>query len=249
MTLSCSQDLNIPPVRGEFVQDVFELKGYGQLPYNILFPEDYDGRQEYPLIMFLHGAGERGLDNRAQLKHVAPILTSTENLKKYPAILVFPQCPVNDYWANVDRSDQKWNIGSSDRPTASGLKAEKLLENIIANYTVNEKRVYLNGLSMGGFGTYTMLARHPEKIAAAIAICGGGDPKQAAKYKSVPLKIFHGAEDAVVPVSLSRNIAAKLESLKAPFSYQEYPSLGHDIWDNVYKDPITLEWLFAQTKP
>ena len=249
LTLSCGHDLDIPSVRGEFVSEVFELKGYGSLPYNILFPEDYNGKREYPLVFFLHGAGERGNDNKSQLKHIAPFLSSTENRAKFPAILVFPQCPTKDYWASVDRSNGEWNVGSSDRPTAAGLKAEKLLEDIIKRYQVDEKRVYLNGISMGAFGTYSILARCPEKITAAIAVSGGGDANNAVKYKEVPLKIFHGKKDSVVPVALSRNIASELERLKAPFSYMEYPDMDHNIWDNVYKNPETLTWLFSQSKP
>lgn len=227
---------------------MFELRGYGQLPYNIYFPKDYDGIKEYPLVYFLHGAGERGIDNRAQLTHIAPLLASDETQSKYPAILVFPQCPVNDYWASVDRSNNQWNYSEDDRPTAAGLKAEKLLDYVIEEYKVDKQRVYVNGLSMGGFGTYSILNRMPEKVSAAIAICGGANIKNADQFKNIPLQIFHGGEDAIVPVSLSRNLAKKLEHLSAPYEYTEYPKLGHDIWNKVYQDPKTLEWLFSQKK-
>lgn len=231
---------------GEYVPDMFELRGYGQLPYNIYFPKDYDGRKDYPLIFFMHGAGERGLDNKAQLKHIAPILASQETQSKYPSILVFPQCPLNDYWASVDRSNNQWNYSNDDRPTAAGLKAEKLIDYIVENYKVDKKRTYISGLSMGGFGTYSILTRMPDKVSAAITICGGANIKYAEQFKNVPLKIFHGGSDDVVPVSLSRNLAKKLDSLDAPFEYIEYPDMGHDIWNKVYQDPNTLEWLFSQ---
>jgi len=246
LLLSCQQDLEIPSLRGEFVKEVFELRGYGQLPYNILFPKDYNGRKEFPLIFFLHGAGERGTDNTAQLKHIAPILSSEENQKKYPAILVFPQCPQQDYWASVDRTN--WTPLDTDKTTAAGLKAEKLLEEIIATYKVDKKRVYINGLSMGAFGTYSILSRHADKVAAAIAVCGGANLDHIKNYSHIPLQIFHGSEDDVVPTQLSRDLASELKILEAPIIYTEYQGLGHDIWNKVYEDPNTLEWLFKQKK-
>lgn len=248
LVLSCGQDLEIPSVRGEFVKEVFEMTGYGQLPYNILFPKDYDGKKKYPLVFFLHGAGERGKDNKAQLKHIAPILSSAENQKKHPAILVFPQCPVNDYWASVNVDNGQWSHKDTDKTTAAGLKAEKLLEHIITSYLVDESRVYINGLSMGAFGTYSILARQPEKVAAAIAICGGANLNLVNNYKDIPLQIFHGENDDVVPVTLSRDLANQLNKLASPANYTEFPGLKHDIWNRVYEDPKTLEWLFAQKK-
>ena len=248
LLLSCQQDLEIPAVRGEFVKETFELRGYGQLPYNILFPKNYNGRNKFPLLFFLHGAGERGTDNVAQLKHIAPILSSEKNQKDYPAILVFPQCPQQDYWASVDRESGTWEPLDTDKPTAAGLKAEKLLEYLIDTYLVDEKRIYVNGLSMGAFGTYSMLARHPDKFAAGIAVCGGGNLDLIKNYQHIPLQIFHGEKDEVVPVRLSRDIAKELNTLKAPVIYTEYPGLNHDIWNKVYEDPNTLEWLFTQKK-
>lgn len=245
---SCGPEPDVPPILGEFVPETFELRGYGQLPYNVFFPKDYNGKKEYPLIFFLHGAGERGNNNQSQLKYIAPILSSEETQIKFPAILVFPQCPVNDYWASVDRSNDNWNFSIDDRPTAAGLKAEKLLTHIIESYKVDQNKIYVSGLSMGGFGTYSILNRMPEKVTAAIAICGGIKAESASHFKDVPLQIFHGSDDKVVPVSLSRDLAKQLESLKAPFKYTEYSGMGHDIWTQVYQDPNTLEWLFSQSK-
>ena len=249
MLLSCSQDLEIPSVRGEFVKETLEVPGYGQLPYNILFPKDYNGRREYPLFFFLHGAGERGSDNTAQLKHIAPIIASPENQKKYPAILVFPQCPLNDYWASVDRASKDLKPINTDKTTAAGIKAEKLLEDIISNYKVDKKRIYVNGISMGAYGTYSILARHPDLISAAIGVCGGANLDLIKNYQHIPVQIFHGAKDDVVPVQYSRDLASQLKTLSAPVIYTEYPDLKHDIWNKVYEDPTTLNWLFDQKKP
>ncbi len=247
-SLSCGPEPVIPSVLGSYVPEMFELRGYGQLPYNIYFPKDYDGRKEYPLIFFLHGGGGRGIDNIKQLKHVAPLLASKESQEKYPSILVFPQCPVNDYWASVDINNNQWTYSEDNRSTAAGLKAEKLLDYIVDTYQVDKKRVYINGLSMGGFGTYSILSRMPEKVSAAIAISGGTNPKNAEQFKNVPLMIFHGENDQVVPVSQSRLLAKKLDSLSAPYEFTLYPNLGHAIWDKVYEDAGTLEWLFSQKK-
>lgn len=248
MLVSCQQDLEIPAVRGEYVKEIFELKGYGQLPYNIFFPKSYDGKKKFPLLFFLHGAGERGVDNVTQLKHIAPILATEKNQEQYPAILVFPQCPASDYWASVDRESGTLEPMNTDKTTASGLKAEGLLDHIIETYLVDEKRVYINGLSMGGFGTYSMLARKPNTFAAAIAVCGGANLALVENYKEIPLQIFHGSEDKVVPTQFSQDINEKLNTLNAPVIYTEYPGLGHDIWNKVYEDPNTLDWLFKQKK-
>jgi len=248
LALSCEQDLEIPSIRGEFVKEVFELRGYGQLPYNILIPKKYNGKRKYPVVFFMHGAGERGNDNTAQLKHIAPILASEENQKKYPAILVFPQCPKNDYWASVNVDDGKWTYQNTDKTTAAGLKAEALLDHIMNTYLVDEDRVYINGLSMGAFGTYSIMSRQSEKVAAGIAICGGANLNLVDKYQHIPLQIFHGENDDVVPVTLSREVANQLKKLGSPVTYTEYPGLKHDIWNKVYRDPKTLEWLFAQKK-
>jgi predicted peptidase len=249
LLLSCSQDLEIPSVRGEFVKEVLDVPGYGQLPYNILFPKDYNGRREYPLFLFLHGAEERGNDNTAQLKHVAPIIASAENQKKYPAILVFPQCPANDFWSSVDRESTDFRPMNTDKTTAAGMKAEQLLENIIAEYKIDKDRVYINGISMGAYGTYSILARHPDLVAAGIGVCGGANLDLIKSYQHIPLKIFHGAQDDVIPVQYSRDLANQLDILSAPVIYTEYPELKHDIWNKVYEDPTTLNWLFDQKKP
>jgi predicted peptidase len=220
----------------------------GELVYNIFYPENYHMKNSglFPLLIFLHGAGERGNDNISQLKHIAPILLEKENRKKYPAILLFPQCPENDYWAPVKRFE--WSFSENAGPTAPMQRLTELVDILLSDPKVDKSRVYISGLSMGGFGTFDYLSRKPHLFAGAVAICGGADTTAVKNFVNIPLWIFHGAKDPVVPVALSRDIVQKLLELGGNPQYTEYPEGGHDIWNEVYQNPQTLHWLFAQKK-
>ncbi len=227
----------------QFQAKTFLANDNVDLNYNIYYPETQ--KQKSPLFVFLHGAGERGDDNSSQLIHIAPILTNEVNRKKYPAILVFPQCPEDGYWANVDiTEDGQWLPDGSKEPTPSMQRVIELIESLMQNPSVDTDRIYISGLSMGGFGTFDLISRHPEWFAGAVAICGGADLNKADNYKDVPLWVAHGAQDPVVPVDLSRSVVAKLKNMSGKIKYTEYPEGGHNIWNDVYKDPEVLSWLF-----
>lgn len=221
------------------------------LPYRILFPEGYDGMKEYPLVVFLHGAGERGNDNESQLQWGANLFL--ENREKYPAIVVFPQCAKDDYWAKI-KYRKKRKIGkrfrfplSVGKPTTSLKLAYSLIQNLIKEEAVNPKRIYVAGLSMGGMGTFEMLARFPDKFAAAIPICGGGNPNHTFNYaKKTSLWIFHGDADPVVGVRHSRRMAKQLKKFKADIKYTEYKEVDHLSWIPAFEEPDFLEWLFSK---
>lgn len=227
-----------------FQAKTFQANDDVDLLYNIYYPNS--DKQKLPLFIFLHGAGERGNDNSAQLMHIAPILTNPVNSQRYPAILVFPQCPEDEYWANVNITDDgAWIPDSASAPTAPMQRVIELIESLMLNPSVDTDRIYISGLSMGGFGTFDLISRHPEWFAAAIAICGGGDLSNAENYKDVPLWVFHGAKDPVVSVELSRTVVAKLKGMKGKVKYKEYPEGGHDVWNDAYENPETLSWLFG----
>lgn len=223
------------------------------LPYRILYPENYDKAKKYPLILLLHGAGERGNDNEKQLVHGARLFLNEENRKKYPAIVVVPQCPENSYWASVqvDRSKQPYSIefDYSSPPQWPLVAANELVQQIIKDEAVDKDRVYITGLSMGGMGTFESVFRYPNLYAAALPICGGGDEQRYDKrVKNTAFWLFHGSDDAVVDVKLSRIMLDKLKSLKVENKYTEYPGVNHNSWDNAFAEPMFLSWMFSHSR-
>ncbi len=221
------------------------------LPYRILYPDNYDKSRKYPLILVLHGAGERGNDNEKQLIHGGKLFLDSAMRKQYPAIVVFPQCPQESYWSSVTIDRQKvplaLSFDYSDPITPPLRDAMSLVEKLMKEEEVNANRVYITGLSMGGMGTFEAVARYPEKFAAAMPICGGGDAKHYPKVK-LPFWVFHGADDAVVNVSYSRTMVEKLKDLKIKVKYTEYPGVNHNSWDNAFAEPDFLKWMFAQKR-
>jgi predicted peptidase len=236
-----------PYQRGEFVS------GGKTLPYRVLYPDHYDRTKKYPLILFLHGAGERGDDNEKQLVHGARLFLKDENRKSFPAIVVIPQCPEDSFWATVkvDRSVQplKFDFDYNAAPQWPLVAANELVKKIASEEAVDKSRIYITGLSMGGMGTFESVYRYPELYAAALPICGGADANAYDKrVNKTAFWIFHGADDAVVNVNLSREMQAKLKSLKAENRYSEYPGVNHNSWDNAFADPAFLSWTFAHKR-
>ncbi|HET9052542.1 MAG TPA: prolyl oligopeptidase family serine peptidase, partial [Cyclobacteriaceae bacterium] len=223
------------------------------LPYRILYPQHYDKTQKYPVVLFLHGAGERGNNNESQLVHGAKLFTDPENRKAYPAIVIFPQCPEDGYWASVEvnRNTSPFALGFDyTRPVTPALQAAiELVRKIIITEGVDKSRVYITGLSMGGMGTFEAVYRYPELFAAAAPICGGADVDAYDKRVSgIPFRVFHGAKDAVVDVKHSQAVVEKLKALQAHVEYTEYPEVNHNSWDNAFAEPDFLSWLFSKKR-
>lgn len=231
------------------------IKGTDTLRYRLLSPVNYQAGKKYPLIMFLHGSGERGNNNEAQLVHGGKMFADSTLRQQFPAFVVVPQCPITDFWARLKRDPEKNDsLGKfrfdSNQPIGPSLSlVSQLLDSLVATGTVNKKQVYLGGLSMGGMGTFELLWRKPNFFAAAFPICGGGDPDKVLIYgKKFPIWIFHGDNDQVVPVSNSRLMRNALTAAGAKVKYTEYPGVGHNSWDNVFVEPGLLPWLFKQKK-
>ena len=228
------------------------IVGKDTLPYRVLTPLNYDATKKYPLIFFLHGAGERGNDNEKQLVHGAKLFLREDIRKDYPAIIVFPQCPANSFWSNVDiqmvEGKRVFNFTSDAAPTIAMKMAQELLGQLIKEMGVNKKNIYVGGLSMGGMGTFEIVARNPKLFAAAIPICGGGHPSTAGKMKKTKWWVFHGAKDDVVPPSLSETMVNALKNAKASIKYTLYPEANHNSWDNAFAEPDLMPWLFSQHK-
>jgi predicted peptidase len=216
------------------------------LKYRLLKPAPYNADRKYPLVIFLHGAGERGSDNKAQLKHGMADFCKAKWRDKYPCYVVAPQCPEGKKWVEVD-----WSAPANDMPakTSDSLQLVfELTDTMIKDSAVNENRIYITGLSMGGYGTWDALARRPSLFAAAIPICGGGDPKTASRFANIPLWCFHGDQDKAVPVNRSREMIEALKAAGGNPKYTEYAGVGHDSWSQTYADPAVFEWLFTQLR-
>lgn len=222
------------------------------LPYRLLMPENYDASKKYPLVFFLHGAGERGNDNEKQLVHGAKMFLKDENRKKYPAIIVFPQCATNSFWSNVEfkmeSGKRTFLFQEEGEPTKSMKLAQELLATIIRTYPIAKKQIYVGGLSMGGMGTFEMVRRNPKLFAAAIPICGGANVATASKLKKTKWWVFHGGKDDVVPPSLSQNMVEAMKAKKVKVKFTLYPNANHNSWDPAFAEPGLLDWLFSQRK-
>jgi len=216
------------------------------LLYRQLFP-DYDTLRKYPLVIFLHGSGERGNDNEAQLKWGVQNFASDEQMKLHPAIVIAPQCPAGKGWSSFSNT----NKGSMTLQPAASKPMElviALVQKIIKTFPIDTNRIYITGLSMGGFGTFDAIERYPDMFAAAVPVCGGGDVSKAATIAHIPLWIFHGSEDPTVSPSYSIDMAEALMKAGAHPGLTLYPETGHFSWIAAYSDPMMMEWLFRQHK-
>lgn len=216
------------------------------LPYRLLKPQNYDAQKQHPLLFFMHGAGERGTDNKAQLKHVVMRFAAPENRAKYPCFVVAPQCPANRQWVEVP-----WGGDAHTMPAKPSEPLQASLELLAAlqkEFSIDPKRLYAIGLSMGGFGVWDALCRYPDVFAAGVPVCGGADEKQAAAIARIPVWVFHGGNDGVVKTKRARNIVEALKQAGGEPKYTEYPGIGHDSWNKASAEPELLPWLFAQMK-
>ncbi len=235
--------------RAQFSKDVFVSQSGDSLLYQQLQPQSIDTDTKYPLVLFLHGAGERGNDNEAQLQHGAKMFTNPVNQEKHPTFAFFPQCPANSYWAPVNRGgtkDDSFFPYTAPMPTTL-QSVKELLDTFIANNPIDLNRIYIMGLSMGGMGTFEMVCRYPDLFAAAIPICGGVNIQRLKEIESsTTFRIFHGDADAVVPVAFSRDAYTTLKAKDIDVQYIEFPGINHDSWTPAFNRDDFMEWLFTQ---
>ena len=230
-----------------------------------------------PLVVFLHGSGERGSDNTAQLKHFAGWTATEAFQSRAPSFVLALQCPADESWAAIDlkaiRERGEQPTMAKD-PTPSMRAVMQAIDAVLASKPIDRERIYLTGLSMGGFGAFDLAARRPELFAAVVPVCGGGDPATAPRLVRLPFFIVHGADDAIVPAALLRKMAEALGAAidaawraeragivgsnppkpmpKRPPnpSYREYEGVGHDSWTPAYRfgEDGVLDWMFAQRR-
>jgi len=226
------------------------LKRTDTLRYRIQYPANYDAAKKYPLVLIMHGSGERGSDNEKQLVWGGSLFADSIVRAQFPAIVVFPQCGAADTWSllTFNPNDSiRFHMRSDSAPTKPMGLVIQLLDELVAGGHVDTKRIYVGGLSMGGMGTFEILWRKPGFFAAAFPICGAGDPAKVGLYaRKFPIWVFHGDADPVVPVANSRLMVGALKAAKAKVVYTEYPGVSHDSWKKAFTEPQLLPWLFEK---
>ena len=190
--------------------------------YLLFLPNGYNEQKSWPMILFLHGAGERGDDLELVKKHGPPKIVETQ--KDFPFIVVSPQCPEDSSWIKENEF------------------LKELLNDIEVRYKVDKDRIYLTGLSMGGYGTWSLACEYPERFAAIVPICGGGEPSKASKLKDMPVWTFHGVQDKVVSVEKSQEMVKAINALGGNVKLTVYPDAGHDSWTQTYDNPKLYDW-------
>ncbi len=238
-----------PPIPGA---DAFEALEFtaddgGALRYRLLKPLEVDLQQKYPLVLFLHGAGERGDENVRQLIHGGRNFADEGLRRRHPAFVVAPQCPAEKKWVEVP-----WDRTKHEMPADPGETMRhvfELLDALQKEFPIDASRIYAVGLSMGGYGTWDILQRKPDLLAAAVPICGGGDPAYAKAFVTTPVWAFHGADDPAVPVTRSRDMIEALIAAGGHPIYTEYEGVGHNSWTETFDNRLVWDWLFAQRRP
>jgi predicted peptidase len=198
-----------------------------EIRFQFFLPKSYrDDGTAWPLLLFLHGAGERGNDLELVKKHGPPKLVETNS--EFPCVVASPQCPEH----------QRWNPA----------ELIQLVQHLVASYRIDERRLYVTGLSMGGYGTWALCAEYPNTFSAAVPICGGGKIAAAEKLKSLPLWVFHGQKDGIVPIRQSEEMVQAVEAVGGKVKFTVYPDTGHDSWTETYNNQAVYDWLLEQKR-
>jgi predicted peptidase len=232
----------------ESVSEVYQKKVYKsgnqRLLYRFLSPPEIKSGEKYPLVLFLHGAGERGNDNTIQLVHGLSEFVKVDNRSDFPCFVIAPQCPAEKKWVEVD-----WTKTEHDMPEKMSVSlklTDELLQQISEESPIDTNRIYITGLSMGGYGTWDFIQRKPNYFAAAIPICGGADENYADRLIKLPLWAFHGDQDNAVPLIRTTRMIAAIKKAEGNPKMTIYPGVGHNSWTQTYANREVLRWLFDQ---
>jgi len=248
------------------VKNTFIASNGLEMPYRLFRPKNSNDQQK-PLVIFLHGRGDRGINNGSQIYHEAGIITNSNSLltsemqAMYPCYILVPQCSdktENEEWAKwVGNSPEtpfkglgkNGSYSMNSIPSESGEAALELIEKTIENNQINPNKIYLVGVSMGGFGTWEFVARKPKLFAAAIPMAGYSDPSQIENIKHIPFWIFHGNIDKWNPVEGSRNMHKLLVEKNADVMYTEYENTQHgETFQKAFKEEKLIPWMFSKSK-
>jgi predicted peptidase len=231
-----------PSWHAYFEKHQYQSKTGVVLPYRLALPIDA-GAASYPLVIFLHGAGERGSDNEQQLRLGTFRFVREQDRYAYPCYVFAPQCPLEDRWVEAVWDLPAHRMASTPRPAFQAMIAA--WQHLLTIYPIDPNRIYVVGISMGGFGTWELIQRYANRIAAAIPLCSGGDESLASRLVSIPIWAFHGDLDETVSVARSRNMIRAIQKNGGKPRYTEYPGVYHNCWDLVFDEPTLLSWLFA----
>jgi predicted peptidase len=221
-----------------------KIAGKDTLPYRYYVPKINESTK-LPLVIFLHGAGERGNDNNAQLFHGVKYFMADSAQSKYQCAIFAPQCPTTKRWVETDWKLLKHTMPA--KPSDPMTLVFAVIDSLKKLPYIDSTRIYITGLSMGGYGTWDAMQRRPDFFAAAVPICGGGDEAQAPKLKSMPIWAFHGTTDKLVKPERTRNMVAAINAAGGHPKVTYY-EVGHFVWDQAYSTPDLLKWMFFQSK-
>lgn len=219
------RDLIANPPLGQNVHSL-SIDGYGNLQYLLHLPSSYGAQERWPLILFLHGSGEVGTDP-ARLRRIGPS-GYAEGLPSFPFIVLSPQL----------RTQQWWDPGILDA----------LLTHIVRRYRVDQNRMIVTGLSLGGYGTWSMAMAYPDRFSCAVPVAGGGDPSRVCTIAHLPVWVFHGANDTAVPLREAQVMVDALRACGGNVAFTVYPDRGHDSWNPTYTNPDVFDWMSAQRR-
>jgi predicted peptidase len=221
-----------------FTARIYKNNHREKMPYRLFIPPGYDKSRKYPLIIWLHGAGGAGDDNLLQISgdqiSGTRLWTKPENQMRHPAFVLVPQ------------SAGGWASSNGTQVSTEERLVIEILNSLKSEFSIDSKRVYIAGQSNGGFGTWDMISKRPELFAAAIPLCGGGNPILASNLIFMPIWAFHGDQDDVIPVTQTRQMIAAIKNLGGVPRYTEYKGVDHDVWTPAFKEPGLVDWLFAQ---
>ncbi len=220
------------------------------LPYRYLEPQNIKANKKYPVVLFLHGAGERGTDNEAQLLHCSGQFLNPAVRDTYPAYVFFPQAPQGAFWSIPDRLTElsQAMFAAVAEPSWQLQTLKAMIDSISQLPNVDSKRIYIMGISMGAMATYELCWRYPHLFAAAVPICGGADVNRLANAAEIPWRIYHGDADQVVPVTFSRTAYQTLKNAGAKIIYREFAGCTHNSWNPAFNDSDLFPWLFKQKR-
>ena len=220
--------------RGTFVDKKFKNEDGSESPYVVFVPANHDKNKPTPVLLFLHGAGETKGGNAMPIDQgIAPHIKRMEDKKQpFKFVTIIPQAETRGWQAEGP----------------NGKRAMAMLDEVVKEYNGDPKRLYLTGLSMGGFGTWSFAAAHPDKFAAIAPICGGGKAEWAEKIKDIPCWCFHGDQDGAVKVQLSRDMIDALKKAGGKPRYTEFPHVGHNSWDAAYAHEELYSWFLGHAK-
>jgi predicted peptidase len=228
----------------EFEARVFRSPDGQTMPYRLYKPRAASAGKPLPLVLFLHGAGERGDNNSSQMGNGATLFAEEKNQRQFPCFEVIPQCPPGQQWV-----DMSWGDDSGKQPKQAShalQSALAILDGVEKEFAIDRQRIYVVGLSMGGYGVWDAISRQPKRFAAGVPICGGGDPAAIRPAARVPVWAFHSSDDPVVKVRRSREMVDAMRAAGGEPRYTEFKNVGHGAWGPALADPKLLPWLFAQ---